>query len=111
MKIKVFYPEPDGSIRMSKQELQALLDEVYKEGYNDGRSQNYNIYNLRTNSGVIHTPYYTTTISSGISSSGISSSDITNSCTTISSSNSNSTFTLGGDISEPQSYQIEFKSV
>ena len=41
----------------------------------------------------------------------ISSSDITKSCTTISSSNSNSTFTLGGDISEPQSYQIEFKSV
>ena len=106
MKIKVFYPEPDGSIRMSKQELQALLDEVYKEGYNDGRSQNYNIYNLRTNSGVIPTPYYTTTISSGISSS-----DITNSCTTISSSNSSSTFTSGGDISEPQSYQIEFKSV
>lgn len=105
MKIKVFYPEPDGSIRMSKQELQALLDEVYKEGYNDGRSQNYNIYNLRNNSGVIPTPYYTTI------SSGISSSNISNSCTTLSSSNSNSTFTSSGDVSEPQSYQIEFKSV
>lgn len=38
MKIKVFYPEFDGSIRLSKQELQDLLDEVYKEGYDDGRN-------------------------------------------------------------------------
>lgn len=36
MKIKVFTPEFDGSIRFSKEELQRLLDEVYAEGYNDG---------------------------------------------------------------------------
>ena len=33
MKVKVFYPDRDGNIRFSKKELEALLDEVYNEGY------------------------------------------------------------------------------
>ena len=37
MKVKVFYPDKNGKISFTKEELQALLDEVYKEGYNDAR--------------------------------------------------------------------------
>ena len=37
MKIKVFYPDRDGRISFTKKELEDLLDEVYREGYNDGR--------------------------------------------------------------------------
>lgn len=38
MKVKVFYPDRDGNIRFSKKELEDLLDEVYREGYMDGRN-------------------------------------------------------------------------
>ena len=41
MKIKVFYPEQDGSIHLTKQELQILLDEVYHEGYYEGKKTNW----------------------------------------------------------------------
>lgn len=37
MKIKVFYPDRDGRISFTKKELEELLDEVYKEGYNDAK--------------------------------------------------------------------------
>ena len=61
MKIKVFYPEQDGSIRLTKQELQTLLDEVYHEGYDDGRIHG-NTYPWRWNGGI-----YTNTTDSNIS--------------------------------------------
>lgn len=35
MKIKVFYPNENGKIEFTKQELEKLLDEAYKEGYSD----------------------------------------------------------------------------
>lgn len=60
MKVKILYPEPDGSIRFSKQEIQSLLDEVYKEGYEDGKknsSINYNPFYYGNS--VTTTPQYT----------------------------------------------------
>lgn len=35
MKVKVFYPNENGKIELTKQELEKLLDEAYKEGYSD----------------------------------------------------------------------------
>ena len=35
MKVKVFYPNRNGKIEFTPQELEKLLDEVYREGQND----------------------------------------------------------------------------
>ena len=70
MKIKIFYPDPDGSIRFSKQELQALLDEVYKEGYNDARPY-YQQSPYWSNSGSITTTPYITYSNSNSSDSTV----------------------------------------
>lgn len=70
MKIKIFYPDPDGSIRFSKQELQALLDEVYKEGYNDARPY-YQQSPYWSNSGSITTTPYMTYSNSNSSDSTV----------------------------------------
>ena len=59
MKIKIFYPDPDGSIRFSKQELQALLDEVYKEGYNDAKPYYWQSPYLSNSGSITTTPYIT----------------------------------------------------
>lgn len=61
MKIKVFYPDRNGNIVFTKEELEKLLDEVYNEGYNDARPY---IWNGPYNGGTITTPYYTTISSS-----------------------------------------------
>ena len=109
MKIKVFYPDPDGSIRFSKQELQALLDEVYKEGYNDAKPH-YWQSPYWSNSGTITTtlPYITYSSSNNLSST-----------TTVSNKDIPSTYTTAGqtlvangeDIPAPQEYQIKFETV
>ena len=100
MKIKVFYPDPDGSIRFSKQELQALLDEVYKEGYNDAKPY-YWQSPYWSNSGTITTTPYIT----------YSSSNSSNSTASISNENILHTYTYKGeDIPAPQEYQIKFES-
>ena len=59
MKIKIFYPDPDGSIRFSKQELQALLDEVYKEGYNDAKPYYWQSPYWSNSGSITTTPYIT----------------------------------------------------
>ena len=41
MKIKVFYPNSEGKIELSKEKLEALLNEAYNEGYRDGKNSNY----------------------------------------------------------------------
>jgi len=56
MKIKVFYAEPDGSIKIGKQQLEALLNEAYNEGFNDGKK-----YGTITWTYPSNTPYYTNT--------------------------------------------------
>ena len=35
MKVKVFYPNREGKIEFTRQELEKLLDEVYREGQKD----------------------------------------------------------------------------
>ena len=110
MKIKVFYPDPDGSIRVSKQELQTLLDEVYKEGYNDAKPYYWTSPYYWTNTGTITTGSplrgdnitYTTADSSSITYATNSTSTPTAGQTLVYN---------GGDIPEPQSYQIKFETV
>lgn len=51
MKVKVFYPNENGKIEFTKQELEKLLDEAYKEGYSDGNNK----YNYPW---TINTPVY-----------------------------------------------------
>jgi len=36
MKIKVFYPNDEGKIVLSREELESLIKEVYNEGFSDG---------------------------------------------------------------------------
>ena len=107
MKIKIFYPDPDGSIRFSKQELQALLDEVYKEGYNDARPY-YQQYPYWSNSGSITTSPYMTYSNSNSSDS------------TVTVSNKNiPTYTTAEqilvanreDATTTQEYQIKFETI
>ena len=107
MKIKIFYPDPDGSIRFSKQELQALLDEVYKEGYNDARPY-YQQSPYWSNSGSITTTPYMTYSNSNSSDS------------TVTVSNKNiPTYTTAEqilvanreDATTAQEYQIKFETV
>ena len=107
MKIKIFYPDPDGSIRFSKQELQALLDEVYKEGYNDARPY-YQQSPYWSNSGSITTtPYMTYSNSNSLDS-------------TVTVSNKNiPTYTTAEqilvanreDATTTQEYQIKFETI
>ena len=68
MKIKIFYPDPDGSIRFSKQELQALLDEVYKEGYNDAKPYYWQSPYLSNSGSITTTPYITYSNSNSLDS-------------------------------------------
>ena len=58
MKVKIFYPNKDGRISFTKQELEKLLDDVYNEGHKDGYDKGYSAarpYWYWTS------PYYTTT--------------------------------------------------
>ena len=107
MKIKIFYPDPDGSIRFSKQELQALLDEVYKEGYNDARPY-YQQSPYWSNSGSITTtPYITYSSSNSLDSTvTISNKDIPTYTTAEQILVANRE-----DATTTQEYQIKFETV
>ena len=37
MKIKIFYPDPNGKISFTKEELEDLLKEAYDEGFSAGK--------------------------------------------------------------------------
>ena len=97
MKVKIFTPDLNGRISFTKEELQQLLDEVYREGYNDARPYYY-----------WTTPYTNITTSNPRLENNITwaSSSISSTATS-----SNATWTNGGDIPEPQSYQIKYTSV
>ena len=47
MKTKIFTKNEKGKIEFTEKELEALLDEIYNEGYNDGKSRSY-IYTTPT---------------------------------------------------------------
>ena len=107
MKIKIFYPDPDGSIRFSKQELQALLDEVYKEGYNDAKPYYWQSPYLSNSGSITTTPYIT-----------YSNSNSSDSTVTVSNKNI-PTYTTAEqilvanreDATTTQEYQIKFETV
>jgi hypothetical protein len=52
VKIKVVSANKEGKIELTKLELENLLNEAYRDGYSDGRSQYY------TCTGISTTPYY-----------------------------------------------------
>lgn len=114
MKIKVFYPDRDGCIRFTKKELEDLLDEVYREGYNDARPYYWTSpYYWNSNNGITTTG--TPLRNDSITFSTISSDSAhLNSATYVSASNTNSIPTISVqandiDIPEPQKYQIKFE--
>ena len=41
MKTKIFTKNEKGKIEFTEKELKNLLDEIYNEGYNDGKSKSY----------------------------------------------------------------------
>lgn len=41
MKTKIFTKNEKGKIEFTEAELKKLLDEIYNEGYNDGKSRSY----------------------------------------------------------------------
>lgn len=47
MKTKIFTKNKNGKIEFTEAELKILLDEIYNEGYNDGKSRSY-IYTTPT---------------------------------------------------------------
>ena len=108
MKIKIFYPDTDGSIRFSKQELQALLDEVYKEGYNDARPYYWQSPYLSNSGSTTTTPYIT-----------YSSSNSLDSTVTISNKDIPCTYTAAEqtlavnreEATTTQEYQIKFETI
>lgn len=55
MKVKVFYPNREGKIEFTRQELEKLLDEVYREGQKDCN---------RSKSWTWTTPYYNGSLTS-----------------------------------------------
>lgn len=44
MMIKIFSKNENNKIEFTEEELKKLLDEVYKEGYNDGKNNNVYTY-------------------------------------------------------------------
>ena len=41
MKTKIFTKNENGKVEFTEKELKTLLDEIYNEGYNDGKSRSY----------------------------------------------------------------------
>lgn len=66
MKVKVFYPNKNGEIVFTKEELEKLLDEIYDAGYQDGRSRYWT-----WTSPSITTPYYQYTTTCGTNGDNI----------------------------------------
>lgn len=107
MKIKIFYPDPDGSIRFSKQELQALLDEVYKEGYNDAKPYYQQSPYLSNSGSITTTPYITYSSNNSLDSTvTISNKDIPTYTTAEQILVANRE-----DATTAQEYQIKFETV
>ena len=45
MKVKIFMPNKDGKIEFNQKDLESLLNEIYEEGYNDGKKNNNGVLN------------------------------------------------------------------
>lgn len=60
-KIRIFYPDKNNKLSFSKAELEKLINEVYQEGYSDGKNEWCTITYPSTTPYSPLTPYYTTT--------------------------------------------------
>ena len=49
MKVKIFYPNVNGNIELTKKQLEELLEEAYNEGYKDGSNYK-SVYTWTTSS-------------------------------------------------------------
>lgn len=58
MKVKVFYPNQSNKIEFTREELEKVLNEVYEDGFSDGR-RSVNQFSW-TSPNITTTPYYTT---------------------------------------------------
>lgn len=56
MKVKVFQSNHNGKIEFTRAELEKLLNEVYTDGYNEGKSSHW----TWTSPSISTTPYYNT---------------------------------------------------
>lgn len=109
MKVKVFYPDKNGKISFTKEELQALLDEVYKEGYNDAKPYYWTSPYWTWSNGNISTtttPYLTYS-TSGTTALNSTSTNYENYPAYAESTLTSATMPEAPD---PEQYQIEFKS-
>lgn len=79
--IKVFTKNKQGKIEFTESELKKLLDEVYQDGYQNGKGQNVYWYSppwwYNHHDWTWYSPYYTTTVSTPINET-ISGSSISN---------------------------------
>ncbi len=108
MKIKVFYPDRDGRISFTKKELEELLDEVYKEGYNDAKPYYWQSPYWSNSGTITTTPYMTYSSSNSLSSTAtVSNKDVPFTYTTA----GQTLVANGEDIPAPQQYQIKFETV
>lgn len=57
MKVRVFYPNKDGKIEFTKQQLEKLLDEIYEEGRAKGWNDGYDAHRPVTIT-YPYTPYW-----------------------------------------------------
>ena len=91
MKTKIFTKNEKGKIEFTENELKKLLDEIYNEGYDDGKSRSY-IYTTPYTSKPWW-QYGTWCTADSTTTKGVT----TNATTATTSGVSNSTLTIKGD--------------
>ena len=101
MKVKVFESNHNGKIEFTRAELEKLLNEVYNDGYNEGKSSHW----TWTSPSISTTPYYasTSTNSANKAEAVVDNSLATASVSTNKTVNTNPSYTVkvnGTDISK-----------
>ena len=111
MKVKVFYPDFDGRISLTKEELENLLDEVYDEGYHDGKQTRPTPITWISSSwpygNVTTTPYYNTTLSKNESYNVANDSLSSSSCTVKSEDIPYTYTTISNATDKPEKYSAK----
>lgn len=98
MKIKIFYPNRDGMICLTKQELEKLLDEVYNEGYHDGRQTPSITWTTPYYNNITTTPYLTTSGTTTGNQYTITATNVNDSCTTFNNNTTTYTTATSGQV-------------
>ena len=111
MKVKVFYPDFDGRISLTKEELENLLDEVYDEGYHDGKQTRPTPITWTSPSwpygNAITTPYYNTTLSK-YENYSVASDSLSSSSYTVKSEDASYTYTTSSNATDkPEKYSAK----